>query len=244
MRYENSSGGTKIADPEIGLLDALRRFNAKERFYLVGYFLGNRDFKPTKEALEVLENLLGIPSGSDVFCAMDYHIDWLYGALQWYISDRKEGDMEKNEQNEKLIKGNQQDIDLLLAIDEHSKRYHIVMIEAKVAMPFSKSQIEEKFSRIKDIFNRNRYPKIIKGIDVHFMLIVHGKLTEKIEKWLKENDFELQNSSIKLLNNEELYMITRKNPEGNDWKNWEIIPRRPKISAPSWCAVRKLSLEP
>ena len=70
-----------------GLLDALRRFNAKERCLLSGYFLGNREFRPGRECLEKLEHKLKIPEdifvkASNIFCAMDYHLDWLNGALE------------------------------------------------------------------------------------------------------------------------------------------------------------------
>ena len=68
-----------------GLIEALRRFNAKERFFLVNHFLGK--FTPDHMILEKLENDLSLPKGifvkaPDPFCAMDYHLDWLNGALE------------------------------------------------------------------------------------------------------------------------------------------------------------------
>ena len=58
---------------------------------------------------------------------MDYHIDWLYASLN-LAKDNNPAKVYPNEKN--VIKGQQEDIDWLIAFKGQSK-YHLVLIEAK-----------------------------------------------------------------------------------------------------------------
>ena len=56
------------------LIDQLKRFNRKERFFLVGLALGNPDFKLSDAFRSSLHDLLGVSIPADAFVAMDYHL--------------------------------------------------------------------------------------------------------------------------------------------------------------------------
>ena len=139
-------------DGKDGLLNLLRNLNAKERFYLVGHFLGNRSFSPALDVIEALEKKLGVPGGifskAEKFCAMDYHLDWINAALEKSFEDECKGDKVKGRTS-----GYQDDIDLLLAFDtKHSPRYHIILVDAKGIGYFSNRDLETKTDRLDAIF--------------------------------------------------------------------------------------------
>ena len=73
----------------------LKRFNRKERFLLVGWALGNDEFRLGEEFRVALNDELGlnVPAG-DCFVAMDYHLDWLYASL---LLGTKGGETESDE---------------------------------------------------------------------------------------------------------------------------------------------------
>ena len=56
--------------------------NAKERFFLIGKILGNSEFKLSAKFREELYKIFGMKLPTEVFLAMDYHLDWLYASLQ------------------------------------------------------------------------------------------------------------------------------------------------------------------
>jgi hypothetical protein len=59
------------------LIDNLRKFNRKERFYLVGEALGNKNFKLGDRFIKRLESTINIKIPKNAFAAMDYHLDWM-----------------------------------------------------------------------------------------------------------------------------------------------------------------------
>ena len=81
------------------------------------------------------------PALTKTLRAMDYHLDWLNGALELDFAYGR-GDPIGSR-----ITGSQEDIDLLLAFDtpNHLKHDHIVLVEAKGVISFSNSQLESKF---------------------------------------------------------------------------------------------------
>jgi hypothetical protein len=66
-----------------GLEQKLAHFNRKERFLLVGQALGNPGFTVGAAFRRSLAALLDRPVPKDAYCAMDYHLDWLFAALLW-----------------------------------------------------------------------------------------------------------------------------------------------------------------
>lgn len=230
----NNNISTKTIFSINGLLDALRRFNAKERFYLVGYFLGNPDFKPGMACLDKLEHDLGIPKGifakaveaGDFFCAMDYHLDWLNGALERaFLSSA--GDSRNGKSR---IKGTQEDIDMLLAFDtpSQSKRYHIVLVEAKGVTSVSNKQLISKLNRLDAILLDNNEQPRFGNLAVHFILATpcgqHPRLKWQSKFWEKPELLEL---NIPL---NDLLKITRYDDRGptrkEDWSEWKVEKRK------------------
>lgn len=66
------------------LLYYLPQFNAKERFFLLGHVLGNPRFTLGSAFKAELSKGMNLSLPEDLFCAMDFHLDWLYAALQLY----------------------------------------------------------------------------------------------------------------------------------------------------------------
>lgn len=147
------------------LTDLLRRLNRKERFYLVGTALGNTDFRLADDFRDSVESLFGIAIPRDTFVAMDFHIEWLYAALEVF-SRHTSGSVPVA--NSGVIRGNQEDVDLLIAFDAGSTT-HLAMLEAKATGSFTNKQMGSKTKRLSTIFGRNgdAYPRVVP----HFGLI-------------------------------------------------------------------------
>ena len=63
------------------LIENLKSFNRKERFYLVGQMLGNPEFRMDDKQLDKISELIGIKISGEYYAAMDYHLDWIYASL-------------------------------------------------------------------------------------------------------------------------------------------------------------------
>ena len=95
-----------------------------------------------------------------IYAAMDYHLDWLRGAL-WCTKNRLAGApnedfvpverFAKSPSALRDVMGNQEDIDLLLVIADERKT-HLVLVEAKGDSSFTETQISSKLSRLESIF--------------------------------------------------------------------------------------------
>ncbi|MFM5018232.1 hypothetical protein [Aeromonas veronii] len=147
------------------LIDNLKSFNRKERFYLIGQMLGNPEFRMDKTQLDEISRLIGITIPSEYFAAMDYHLDWIYASL-FLTQEHDEKIFPRNfiDNNKKVdlqISGTQEDVDFLLAFVDHENTTHIVMIEAKGDSYFSNGQLDSKSKRFKAIFgNENTWPNV------------------------------------------------------------------------------------
>jgi hypothetical protein len=147
------------------LIGILSDFNSKERFFLVGHVLGNPSFKIGSQFRTQLSSTLNLTIPEDLFCAMDYHIDWLYAALQ-LNSDKVNKRIYLNENS--IIKAQQEDIDLLIAYKAQGI-YHLILIEAKATTGWSNKQMESKITRMIDIFGVNGAKWA--GVIPHFVLM-------------------------------------------------------------------------
>jgi hypothetical protein len=151
------------------LLDNLRAFNSKERFFLVGEVLGNRNFTPTEEFRQKLGNELGgmsIPA--DAFSAMDFHIDWLYASLKLAKDGEPLEPYSSKHEGHQVIKGQQEDIDWIIAFRD-GKKHHIILIEAKGVTGWTNKQMDSKAKRFKAIFGKtgDNWP----DIEAHFLMM-------------------------------------------------------------------------
>lgn len=164
-------------------LECLKKFNAKERFFLVAHILGNRDFKLgddyRKELGETLK--LVIPE-TGVFAAMDYHLDWLFASLS-LASGNIEDDIQSRD--EWSIKGTQEDVDFIIAFKDKNTT-HVVLIEAKGVTGWNNKQISSKTDRYEKVF-KERFDE---SINFYFVITSPNK-PEEIEqikcdlKWMK-----------------------------------------------------------
>ncbi|MGR6750341.1 hypothetical protein [Aeromonas veronii] len=147
------------------LIDNLKSFNRKERFYLIGQMLGNPEFRMDDKQLDEISKLIEVKIPREYFAAMDYHLDWIYASL-FLTQDYGEKIFPRNfiDNNKKVdlqISGTQEDVDFLLAFIDPENKTHIVMIEAKGDSYFSNGQLDSKNKRFKAIFgNENTWPNV------------------------------------------------------------------------------------
>lgn len=199
------------------LIDNLRKFNRKERFYLVGNALGNPDFKLSDTFKSALQNSVAglnqeIPSNA--FVAMDYHLDWIYASL--YISSFPNRKVYKRDS--KLIIANQEDVDLLVAFPDcdDSNKTHLILCECKAESSWTNKQVLSKAERLRSIFGEQG--DLFSDIATpHFILISPkrpGKLLEgNIPPFMKP-DGEIPWMKLKMPNN--LYKVTRCDGDGKN----------------------------
>ena len=205
------------------IIEYLKDFNSKERFFLAGQILGNPSFIPSSEFREKLSDLLGISIPADALSAMDYHIDWLYASLNL----AKDNDLSKIYPNvNRFIKAQQEDIDWLIAFKAQSE-YHLVLIEAKGVTGWTNKQMTSKAKRFADIFGKqgNSWP----GVVPHFVMMSSSQSKGiKFEKWPQ---WMAPNGKIKWLElpiPEYLIHVYRCNEQGHeskDGQSWKVKKR-------------------
>lgn len=143
----------------------LKSFNRKERFFLVGWALGNRDFRLSPAFRRELSSSLNLDVPAESFVAMDYHLDWIYASAFLAAA----GDANTVHPNKDgLVTGNQEDIDLVVA-HEGGDGAHLVMVEAKGVTGWTNKQATSKAARLEAIFGQrgNRW----RGIRPHFVIV-------------------------------------------------------------------------
>lgn len=125
------------------LVETLKRFNRKERNWLVRDALGEGAEKLStsfrnrlSESIRPIDKDISVPD--DAWWCTDFHIDWLIGALTMLQSSTTGGDVvgvapfekppskEPPSKERMIVTGNQQDIDLVVAWGTT-----LVLIEAK-----------------------------------------------------------------------------------------------------------------
>lgn len=171
------------------LVDRLRSFNRKERYWVIRNALGvaGQPIPLSPQFRETLQKTINRPIPEDAWWGMDYHINWLFAtAFLLNDADRRNG-INKTSEGKYLIKGNQEDVDLIVAFEKN-----IILLEAKFNKNWSKKQMESKANRLdmlKKEFGKNAEifivfwaPEIINS---------RGKLTHeniKMELWTDRDD--------------------------------------------------------
>ena len=156
---------------ERNLIDYLRDFNRKERFILLDHVLGQQPgevFRLNRHFAGKLATELRLEIPVDAFVAMDYHLDWIQMAL--HLADRPGFDIGSTilNVNNKLVKANQEDVDLLVAFeDERSREVHLVLIEAKADTGWTNKQLKSKAARLGHIFDT----RVLEIVKPHFVLM-------------------------------------------------------------------------
>ena len=77
---------------------------------------------------------------ADALVAMDYHLDWLQMALYLAATPAPEWPV----LNDGLVEANQQDVDLLVALDDGDAQTHLVLLEAKMETGWTNAQMGAK----------------------------------------------------------------------------------------------------
>ena len=169
------------------LIELLSQFNRKERFFLIGQALGNKDFSLSKSFRKDLSDKIGIEIPHGAFAAMDYHLDWIAASLRAY----QEGDpIDRPFPNsDQVVKGTQQDTDLLIAF-KAGEIYHLVLLEAKGYSPWDNKQMREKAQRLKKLFGQDGR-KHQPDVKPHFCLM-SSRTSERLESdcwpaWMKDH---------------------------------------------------------
>ena len=167
-------------------ITSLKSFNRKERFFLVGWALGNRGFRLEPVFTRQLSSELALDVPSDAFVAMDYHLDWIYASAFLSVTDGAEA---VHSNRDRLISGNQEDIDLVVAFDDGNPA-HLIMVEAKGVTGWTNKQATSKARRLEAIFGQrgDGWP----GIQPHFV-IVSPRESEGLDcrswpGWMKRED--------------------------------------------------------
>lgn len=149
------------------LIENLSQFNRKERFHLLAAALGMRRMENQIDTLFAsrLSKLTALKVPTRVFLAIDYHLDWLYAALQitqveklasdvkWNPASPRENVFSRGPERRQGIARSPQDIDLLVAYDDKEiNRVQLLLIEAKFDTSWSNAQLEEKADHLSSIF--------------------------------------------------------------------------------------------
>ncbi|MFG1285141.1 hypothetical protein [Xanthobacter autotrophicus] len=213
------------------LVQLLRRFNRKERYWLLMDALG----APARHLSEEYRNRLGAMLDADIpknaWWAMDYHFDWLHAALTWFSSPETSADQipawrnPMKEGGKRIIRGNQEDIDLIIAFGST-----LFLIEAKGEGAWSQSQMTSKAKRIAALPQPAGVTVrlILAGRKESLQNIANGKWCDEIPAKMKNEQtgipFYLQLSSFG--DGKELCTVTRceeaKKPNKNG-EFWSII---------------------
>lgn len=125
----------------------LKRFNRKERYWVVRTALG-----PHSETLDAgfcaaLERVLSDKkvkiNPREAWWGMDYHFNWLFAALRMHCDGHEAGEGRSWSNAEGAVQGNQEDIDLVVATGSD-----LILVEAKNGA-WSSDQLRSKIERLK-----------------------------------------------------------------------------------------------
>ena len=130
-------------------IEYLQSFNRKERFFLVGMALGNPAFHLDSAFSRRLSSRFALEVPSNVFVAMDYHLDWIYASA--YLSQEGVSSSGKHLNSAGLVSGNQEVLDLIVAFDA-GETTHVIMLEAKAETSWTNKQADSKVARLTEIF--------------------------------------------------------------------------------------------
>lgn len=174
--FQTNKGPTMVS-----LVDALKTFNRKERYWLLRNAIGSNFELLDVDFRKRLGDAIGISIPQTAWWAMDYHLDWLIAALHLFGGGQKGVPVDNSSNG---VQGTQEDMDLVVAFDNV-----LVLIEAKGETSWSNSQLKSKVDRLSAIFATESF----RGVDLKFLLMSPNK-SEKLErtggwpKWMSGAD--------------------------------------------------------
>lgn len=173
----------------LSLIDRLKCFNAKERYWVVRHALGQ--FHPSDAFMREAANAAGVPAPGEsahsaVYLAMDYHLNWLHAALgEGQVGHAEKhnpsiGDTPNPSIDDKSSRGgepkqrfrvenSQEDVDLLLAYLRPDGWTQLILVEAKCTGGFTLEQLESKAIRLCGIAGSDRLAE--RRVDIKLVLL-------------------------------------------------------------------------
>jgi hypothetical protein len=156
------------------LVEALKMFNRKERYWLIRNALREKSEILDSKFLKLLNDELFIEVPKNAWWAMDYHLDWLVGALL-LVNDKGERTAYKRLKNPRLFKGKKgkyvylvngsiEDVDLIIAFKET-----LIFIEAKGDADWDYERLKSKIDRLRKIVDKYEYNFI--DLKTYFILM-------------------------------------------------------------------------
>lgn len=203
------------------LVEALMRFNRKERFWLLSDALGTpfRDLDPT--FLRRVSEELSIEIPQETWWAFDYHLDWLHAVLSSAPTFEINQSQSPRLNDTRYIKGTQEDIDLLIAFDQTG-----ILVEAKLDTSWSNKQMTRKAERFRNL--------PVEHVRMHLLLTSPAKTARLVcadwPAWARKDSVPPSPNHIALTNGhatQGALMVSRcdsagkKNRDGEYWSIFE-----------------------
>ena len=140
---------------------------------------------------------------------MDYHLEWLFAAVRGAQVGQRYSNADE------FVKGNQEDIDLLVAFDE-GKKAHLILLEAKGDTAWSNKQMQSKVDRLTAVFNGADSERV----EPHFVFVSRRppSIEDRMAPWIDVHNH------LRCAYREDL-KVTRCDVEGNSeqrWRYWMI----------------------
>jgi len=164
---------------------------------------------------------------------MDYHLNWIYAAAYLSSPSTQPADVHENREvvepddklTHRIIQGNQEDIDLVVAFED-GPTSHIVLVEAKGVTGWNKKQLNSKAARLKAIFGAlgNYFPHM----QPHFVIVspLESKhiAPENWPDWMKGDAVKWLPMDVP----SDLLIVKRVDASGLQWK---VVPEREYASS-------------
>ena len=212
------------------LTEALKRFNRKERHWLVRDTLGSASARLDKGFTDRVQTAVRLRDPDfkidpEAWWAIDFHIDWLIAALHM-LRHGPESATSPQLNDPPLITGSQQDIDLVIASGST-----LVLVEAKGIGSWSGEGLDTKVARLSSLPPWIIEPSGVSGeIQIHFLLCSPGKppILNLISwpSWMKA-DNQLLHINLNVKAEPEPFLrVTRCSSAGTPdqkWTHWQII---------------------
>ena len=136
------------------LIQRLKNFNAKERYWLIRQALGG--FTADADFVDEVAKAAGVEPPdrsrlSETYMAMDYHLNWLYAALTGHSpagTAHPNTKWSEEASARAAVENSQEDVDLIIAYPRQSGSVQIILVEAKCIGAFTKVQLESKAARL------------------------------------------------------------------------------------------------
>lgn len=173
------------ASADESLLQIIERFNRKERYIVFQQATSEGAVTLTEAFRGELDAALSWDVPEDVLVLTDYHLTWLYAALEMHAgewaSEGSENKAERDvpsvtvvvdgqEKTRSAIERNQEDIDLLLAWESRGET-HVGLIEVKAYSSWSNPQLASKAARLEAIFGGDGKAYSERNVVPHFALM-------------------------------------------------------------------------